>query len=398
MGADDLYGLFIDWLQNRPSGLLKIEFRVPEKDPLYVVVSNYTLPWSRDTPRIVYSGWSAGSPIHLAFKVYRIPKRYEVVNETVRTRFFDHYYVFYVRARDKIYLVDDLVEPKDPITNVVFTASSPLKAEPLSEAGEAEQYLMGTSYNFQNVKIGEIHSINGISVSWGFTSEDRYRKIRIEQYQRYASITGDEYLMYKRGEYDLNNLPWGPMGYAGKVPVEISCIGFTSSASGGACRYIVGRVRYRYDLYCIEYPLDITADFILLMVPQELTGYWASRETLTCSICGSKTPSDYAGIIEAGNQQGDIVLGSGSGATVWSTSLGFTIGITLSAPAQYEGSKVTVRLSFTYKVSSSNVYYEARPKLHVVKDSSRVGDDLYYWYKYYANVKDVIVHFFWTSP
>lgn len=84
---------------------------------------------------------------------------------------------------------------------------------------------MGTTYNYQNVIIGEYHSIQGISVSWGFTSGDEYRKIKIEFYERGASITGEDYLAYKRREYNLDKLPWSRPSSPGKYLTEIGRIG-----------------------------------------------------------------------------------------------------------------------------------------------------------------------------
>jgi len=194
---------------------------------------------------------------------------------------------------------------------------------------------MGTTYNYQNVIIGEYHSIQGISVSWGFTSGDEYRKIKIEFYERGASITGEDYLAYKRREYNLDKLPWSRPSSPGKYLTEIGRIGWTASVSGGTCAKVKGRVKYCYDMFCTEYPDDLTADFILAMVPVKLTGYWKDG-TFSRSKCRRRAPSSYAGIIESGNREGIIVPGSGGGYRSWSTSLKFTMGITIKCPTNIQ--------------------------------------------------------------
>jgi len=400
--SSSLYSLFLDWLQGRPSGLLKIGLMVPDKGPFYVIVFNYTVPWSEKAPRVLYSDWSQGSPIQLVFKVYRIPEERFLVNDTLKIKYHEQAYAVYIRSKDKIYVASLIVEPKDPITSITYTRFKVFNATPIPRTmaiqGDIESYLMGTTYNFQNIKIGEIHSIPGIKVSWGFTSEDLYRQIRIEMYSRYASISGEDYMKYRDGDYDLNNLQWSQPTVLGKVLTDIAVAGYTSSASGGECKYIIGRVYYEYDMQCIEYPLDQVADFAIFMIPLRLTGYWASSKTFSCSICGGSTPSNYAGKIEAGRQDTVIKLGSGSGATAWSASLSFSIGLTLSAPLQYAGTTLNLGFTFTYQVSSNDVYVEARPKLHVVKEASYVNQDLYYWYKMHADKADEVVHFSWTPP
>lgn len=60
---------------------------------------------------------------------------------------------------------------------------------------------------------------------------------------------------------------------------------------------------------------------------------------------------------------------------------------------EYSGTTVSIGFTFTYTVSSSNVYCEAKPKIHVVKSSSYVNKDLYYWFGGSPSANSEVVHF-----
>ena len=178
-----------------------------------------------------------------------------------------------------------------------------------------------------------------------------------------------------------------------KYPTSISAIKWTAAVSKGTCAKVMGRVEYRYDMYCTEYLDDLTADFLLVMTPINLIGYWKDG-TLSCNKCGKKPSASY-GKIESGVKTGNVALGPG-GYKRWDTDLSFNIGI--SKPAQYDGTRVTIGFSFTYRVSGSNVYSEARPKIHIVKDSGYVNKDLYYFFEGSPTVRSEVLHFTWIPP
>ena len=388
--SDTLYLLFMDWIEGKPSGLVRLHIVLPEKGSCYILCINYT----DAVADILFSRIYYVNPT-ITFKVWRIPKRVEYINGSKVVRYFEHVFYFFVRTRRNIYVGLAIVEPKKPITDFNVKLHFLTQTDEVS-LNNANSYKMGTTYNYQNVRIGEYHSINGIHVSWGFTSGDEYKKIRIELYHRLASIAGEDYLAYRRGEYNLNNLPWGPPSSPIKYPTSISVTGWTAAVFNGICAKVMGRVEYKYDMYCTEYPDDLTADFLLVMTPINLIGYWKDG-TLSCNKCGKKPSASY-GKIESGVKTGNVALGPGGGYKRWDTDLSFSIGISISKPTQYAGTSVTIGFSFTYRVSGSNVYSEARPKIHIVKDSGYVNKDLYYFFEGSPTVRSEVLHFTWIPP
>ena len=370
-----LYMLFLDWLQGKPSGLIKLYLNIPDKGICYVLIINYT----KVPGKIIYSSRHVNF-VTITFKVWRIPKRVDHINGKTVVRYFEQTYYIFVRTCDKIYSKLVTIEPEKPITIINVKPRFVRKVPPITLSSNPTSYYMGITYNYQSVIVGEYHLIQGISISWGFTSGDEYRKIKIEFYEREASIRGEDYLAYKRGEYNLNKLSWSEPSSPGKSLVGIECIGRTANVSGRTCARVMGQVRYCYDMFCIEYPDDLTADFILTMMPVELTGYWKDG-MFSCSKCGSRASSSYAGIIESGASEGIIVLGSEEGYRSWSVFLKFNIGINVTCPEQYSGTIVSIEFIFANTVSDFGIYYEAKPKIRVVKNSGYIDKDLYYWFE-----------------
>ncbi len=399
--GDLLISLFYDFLQGRPSGIVNIHVRVPEDATLYLVtVWNLTVG-AKPGDRVVFFGVYRENEITLRFKIYRYVFDQILDKETglLRARFLDHVYVIKVSTPKSKYYYHVIFEPKFPLmdVNAVPVNKVTRERELVLNVNEhvlsypnPEPELMGVTQKTHVIEVGEVHSIEGLTVKWGFDRSDLGKYILIEAYHRDSSIGEEEAEMFRAGTYDLNSLVWSPPSSLGKVETRVETT-VKVAVSDGVKRRVDGQVLFSHEMYYTDlWPLANAIEFDLFMIPLELRTPSLGR-TVSCNECGSQHP-DYASSLGPGYQHDAMTTGQGTGYIVFQKPLAFTISISVTAPIQYTGFNVIIGFSFTFNVSTQKIYYTTQPKIDFIKNNGKINDTLWVWRDL---DDDTLIHFSW---
>lgn len=378
-----LFGLFLDWLAGKSSGILKVNVvpvsvdGTPMSGTFIVRVHNFTDYELKPHSEVVYLGTSTT----FSLKIGRVPLRRGTQygeEEKPRLIYKYHEYTVFVVSDDVKWQGAKLfrVEPAKPLTEVTVEVEmqplngqalnktlSELQQEPSSTSPTIQSELLYVSYNNTWMPGIQLHSTQGTDV-W----------IRVE-YKNYLFFSG------KRRYLDFWYNPTTDWLLDGdKITKSLS--GWTSTKqSDGAKRWLDVWVKYKYELWGIyvQWP-DIW--YLELVYPVSFDGVQLG-DSITCSLCGGDPVGDTAPFGKgAVDPPIDKILGPGLEEV---ELYGITLGI-----AAYYG-PITVYVELWKEIQMGEGVYP--PKLYV---------DWSVWQKDYLvlfddNSKWKIVHITWRD-
>ena len=388
-GKDILYKLFLDWLEGKSAGILKVNvLPVDDKgnpmDGTFIIrVHNFTDYDLKPHSDIVYYGTLRT----VTLKIYRKPLRYEVPEGEDKPRWIykPHEYTFFVTSADLKYHGARLlrIEPAKPITEVtVKVRMQRIKGYTSNKAqsGVHSTGLLGGAYSLRTI-LSEAPEL-----VYETTSTEWMPAIQLHSIQGttvWVQVKYGNYLFYtqKYRYLDKNYNPTTSWSASGdKITKAVWSFG-SIQVSDGTKRWFNTQVKYRYELWGIYYdPNYIWYEEIV--TPVEFAGS-QTGSSISDSLCGGDpVGSSYS--YEKTYEGYQISRPLGPGVTVIEKS-----GIKVGFSATY--GPITVYVELWKEIQTGEA--SSAPKLVVQVNT---------WYDNYLTVFDdntgwKIVHLTWQS-
>ncbi len=355
----NLWSLFMDWINNKPSGLLSIDFNVPLST--YIVVAydlspdNYEV--KEPVPRVLELFNSiANLPDRISFKIKRIPYAVEDGETKYLTR---HIRILLIDIANKRASTTDLfIDPKNPITTITIKPElkDMVKPELLTQGLPSNlPCQLTSSYSEDNewTKAGIIHGISYVNIAW--------------RYDDYPTRTGQYFKSYTQTIDCLSNIRTNTEGRG----IAISTFGGDEGTLGSPYDHIVwANIRYRlwwqvitgpemhYTIYHLD-PIYIEDHYLQATNTYRGIGPWPPPTCATTITQSTSLP--YSMSFE--NDPNDN--------TSWmntDVSLTFTIG----------GEAYPVSVTITlYRAAGGNGY--TSPRIRVINIYNWYSNTLYIW-------------------
>ena len=369
-----LYQLFLEWLQGKPVGLVKIVIRPSTPDDYIVIVHNLTAPWAKPYCEIIYKGKSLTPLIKILRYVYSA--------RNGRIEYFPVDFLVVLIGRNYFGAATVHVVPQKPFVIAEVKVNVHEKAKRLysvlrnyerKKVNSALQETSGSivfAYAGAWVKSGALHTIAGMTATWHITRNT---------YLYYSQFVRDGVLS---AEYDPSdpNAPvvWSGDWYESGKAAADSVIGTGRSLSNGDKRFIMLYVEYRWERYWLL--SDSEYEIWEILVPVWIKNIeWGS--SITCTLCGKPAPNPNLYISPEDNLPYELELYYSDDVRWLETAVTLTFSIT-GGPFE-----------FSLEVAIYRTVAGEKPYLTVDSIDWSYGNKLYYWW----TDGNSIVHFSWQS-
>ncbi len=357
-----LYQLFLEWLQGKPVGLVKIVIRPSTPDDYIVIVHNLTAPWAKPYCEIIYKGKSLTPLIKIL--------RYVYSTRNGRIEYFPVDFLVVLIGRSYFGAATVHVVPRKPFVTAEVEVNVHEKANRVESILQSSSGSTVLGYAGDWVKSGALHTIVGMTATWYIT---RNTRLYYSQFVREGVLSA---------EHDPSD-PSAPVEYSGdwfesgKASAD-SVIGTGRSLSNGDKRLIELYVEYRWERHWLL--MGSQYEIWEILVPVWIKNIkWGN--SIKCTLCGKTAPNPNLYIDPEDKLPYELDLYYNDDARWLETAVTLIFSIT-GGPFE-----------FSLEVAIYRTLTGESPYLTVDSIDWSHGNKLYYWW----TDGNSIVHFSWKS-
>jgi len=385
--------ILLDMMKGKLTGFVKIKVTAivngsEYNGPLLIAIHNFTGEHKSELSERLVFDKSAIFPRQFIFKVNRIPIT------VIKGKIIYKPHEFFIHIANRKYIGGFylIVEPDKPIKSIeVNIRLHPKKLTVKSFISSTSKHLVSSnlvmnecpesqvevSYDYDWVRVGQVHSINGITVKWCITSNTA---IHLSCYNRDITYKWSDWMAPCYALLEKTDSGWYK---AGSSPADSVGYDYVEVSNGDA-RWVQGWVCFKCERWYISGFQGVDGEHYdyeyYIMTPIEIRGIEPENQ-VTCNECGSWPPPTYATEETASKRTVDFGSGDNYRWTVKSVTLSFTF------------SKETVTGTFSitlYRKASGS------PPFIEINVNNWQASKYYWWYEDDDKNKHV-VHLTWSQ-